>query len=126
MLHSDSSDLPQTGDLAMPGDVQIGSNTPGSHPSSKTRPVHHDEWSAPSATGYRVSDHLVNEPVPGKPFKVIIMGAGAAGIDFLHHAPTALADLDVEIVCYDKNTDIGGTVSCNAFSVLPVLPILCL
>ncbi len=97
------------GYMGLPEDLKIGSNTPGPHPASKTRPVHYDEWSAPSASGYCVSKHLVGEPPPGKPFKVIMMGAGAAGIDFLHHAPSALADLDVEIVCYDKNADVGGT-----------------
>lgn len=37
------------------------------------------------------------------------MGAGAAGIDFLHFAPAALKDLNIEIVVYEKNADVGGT-----------------
>lgn len=37
------------------------------------------------------------------------MGAGAAGIDFLHHAPKALTGLNVQIKCFEKNADVGGT-----------------
>ncbi|OOF92101.1 hypothetical protein ASPCADRAFT_153419 [Aspergillus carbonarius ITEM 5010] len=89
--------------------LRLGSNTPGPHPSSQTRPVHRPEWDKPSDRGYVVSDHLINEPSPGKSFKIIMLGAGAAGIDFLHYAPSAFAGLDVEIACYEKNADIGGT-----------------
>ena len=41
--------------------------------------------------------------------KVLVVGAGAAGIDFLHHATRSLEDLNVEIKCFDKNPDVGGT-----------------
>ncbi|RAL00166.1 flavin-containing monooxygenase [Aspergillus ibericus CBS 121593] len=91
------------------GHLRLGSNTPGPHPSSQARPVHRPEWDRPSDRGYTVSNHLINEPPPEKPFKIIMLGAGAAGIDFLHHAPSAFAGLGVEIVCYEKNADIGGT-----------------
>lgn len=87
----------------------IGSNTPGVHPSSKARPVHYEEWSTPSARGYSISDHMINEPPPNKPLRVIMIGAGAAGIDFLHHVPIALKGLDIDVACYEKNNDIGGT-----------------
>ncbi|PWY75017.1 dimethylaniline monooxygenase [Aspergillus heteromorphus CBS 117.55] len=91
------------------GHLRLGSNTPGPHPSSTTRPVHHPEWDEPSDRGYIVPDNLINEPPSNKPFRIIMMGAGAAGIDFLHYAPSALAGLGVDIVCYEKNADIGGT-----------------
>lgn len=88
----------------------LGSNTPGPHPASITRPIHHPEWDQPSASGYRVSKHVIGEPVPRcDPFKVLIIGAGASGIDFLHHAKTALSGLNVELRCVDKNSDVGGT-----------------
>ncbi|KAE8353937.1 dimethylaniline monooxygenase [Aspergillus coremiiformis] len=90
----------------------VGSNRPGPHPASKDRPVNFPEWDQPSSNGYRVTSHVIGEPWPGrqgKAFKVIMMGAGAAGIDFLHHAPQALADLNVEIKCFEKNADVGGT-----------------
>ncbi|OAP54334.1 hypothetical protein AYL99_11435 [Fonsecaea erecta] len=86
----------------------IGSNTPGPHPSSETRPVNYEEWNRPGQTGYVVSPHLIGEPRQGR-FKIVVIGAGAAGIDFLHHAPKALAGLDVDIICYEKNADVGGT-----------------
>lgn len=91
--------------------IQLGSNTPGVHPASIERPIHYAEWDQATQRSYRVSDHMINEPPPKKPFKIIMMGAGAAGIDFLHHAPEAFKDLDVEIKCYDKNPAVGGTVS---------------
>lgn len=92
-------------------DFSIGSNTPGEHPAANVRPVTYPEWSEPTSSGYRVSTHTIGEQWPGreKPFKVIMMGAGAAGIDFLHHAPSALADLNIEIKCFEKNADVGGT-----------------
>ncbi|OAP57927.1 hypothetical protein AYL99_08665 [Fonsecaea erecta] len=94
----------------LPGDITIGSNTPGPHPSSVERPVHYADWDKPGPTGYVVSDHMINEVPVSKPtFKILIIGAGAAGIDFLHYAPKLLAGLGVNIVCYDKNSDIGGT-----------------
>ncbi|KAE8403645.1 FAD/NAD(P)-binding domain-containing protein [Aspergillus pseudonomiae] len=90
----------------------LGSNRPGPHPASQDRPVNFPEWGQPSASGYRVSGHIIGEPWPGrqgKAFKVIMMGAGPAGIDFLHHARKALEDLNVEIKCFEKNADVGGT-----------------
>lgn len=94
----------------LPGDLKIGQNTPGPHPASEKRPVQYPEWKTPGPSGYVVSDHLINEPSPEQSrFRIIMMGAGAAGIDFLHHAPTALQGLDVDIVCYDKNPEVGGT-----------------
>lgn len=96
--------------LGLPGDITIGSNTRGTHPASVERPVQHPEWDAPGSTGYVVSHHLINEPPPTNPrFKILMIGAGAAGIDFLHHAPRHLEGLGVDITCYDKNHDIGGT-----------------
>ena len=96
--------------FGLPGDITIGSNTPGAHPASIERPVQHPEWDTPGATGYVVSHHLINEPPPINPrFKILVIGAGAAGIDFLHHAPRHLQGLGVEYACYDKNSDIGGT-----------------
>ncbi|KNG86137.1 dimethylaniline monooxygenase [Aspergillus nomiae NRRL 13137] len=94
----------------LPGNITIGSNSPGIHPASEKRPVHYPEWDRPSSTGYVVSNHLINEPPPGQPsFRIIVIGAGAAGIDFLHHAPRDLAGLNIEFAVYDKNPEIGGT-----------------
>lgn len=93
----------------LPGDITIGSNSQGAHPSSVERPVQRPEWNKAGNTGYIVSQHMINEPPIGKRFKIMMMGAGAAGIDFLHYATRELKALDMEIVCYDKNPEIGGT-----------------
>lgn len=93
----------------LPPDLKIGSNKAGSKPASAERPVHYGEWDVASNSGYVVGDNMINEPPPGKPFKIAFIGAGAAGIDFLHHAPSVLQGLGVEIVCYDKNENVGGT-----------------
>lgn len=95
--------------FGIPGDLQLGGNSRGPHPSSVERPVHHPEWDIPSHRGYVPPRTMINEPLPGKPFKIIFLGAGAAGIDFLHWAPKALRDLNVTIECYEKNSDVGGT-----------------
>lgn len=90
--------------------VQIGSNRPGPHPSSTGRPVDYPDWHQPTETGYTITSNLLGEPFrQSEPFKVVMMGAGAAGIDFLHHATRSLEDLNVEIKCFDKNPDVGGT-----------------
>lgn len=109
MGHQGQETSTGNGLTGLPEDLCLGSNTPGEHPASINRPISFPEWSKPSASGYRISEHMINEPPPNRPFKIVMMGAGAAGIDFLHHAPTALAGLNVEIVCYDKNEDVGGT-----------------
>jgi len=111
MAHQSSSIAPNEVFLAngLPGDMRIGSNSQGPHPASIERPVQHPEWDKPSRGGYVVSNHMINEPPPNKPFRIIVMGAGAAGIDFLHFAPSAFSGLGVEYVCYDKNSDVGGT-----------------
>ncbi|KAK2799965.1 hypothetical protein FQN51_006394 [Onygenales sp. PD_10] len=88
----------------------LGSNNPNiSHPASTTRPMFSDEWPITSPSGYTVSDHMINEPPPSKAFKIAMIGAGAAGIDFLHHATHEFKGTDVEYVCFEKNHDVGGT-----------------
>jgi cation diffusion facilitator CzcD-associated flavoprotein CzcO len=91
-----------------PENLVIGSNTPGSHPASTTRPAYHPSYDAVSERGYRINELLINE-IPREPFKVVVIGAGAAGIDFLHHARQTLPQLNVEFECFEKNADIGGT-----------------
>jgi len=58
-----------------------------------------------NSRGYQV----LEEPLGTKRrLKVIILGAGASGIDFFKNAEERLEN--VEIQCYEKNSDIGGTV----------------
>lgn len=106
----------------IPEDLPIGSNTLGTHPASTNRPVVWPEWSEPTASGYRIGNTLVGEPhhpvdqEAPRPYKVIMIGCGAAGIDFLHHCFTEKllermvpGGKDVEVVAYDKNPQPGGT-----------------
>lgn len=99
----------------LPATLRIGSNTIGPHPASRTRPAHHAKWSEPSSkgTGYRVSSHMIHEPPEERPkFKVLVLGAGAAGIDFLHHIKAGALDGlhgGVEVLCIEKNSEVGGT-----------------
>lgn len=91
----------------------LGSNNPDiEHPASVDRPMFCPEWPVVSPNGYRISDNMINEPFPEqKPFRIVMVGAGASGIDFLHHAIQAFKkdDPDVEFVVYEKNHDVGGT-----------------
>ena len=56
-----------------------------------------------------ISPALVPIRIPTRRIKVIVLGAGASGIDFFKNAEERLEN--VEIQCYEKNGDIGGTVS---------------
>lgn len=42
-----------------------------------------------------------------RPLKVITIGAGISAINFAHEVSTS--DLDIELICYEKNPEIGGT-----------------
>jgi hypothetical protein len=54
--------------------------------------------------GYRIRE----EPYGTKrKLKVILMGAGASTLNFLKKAEEEMQNLD--IVCYEKNSDVGGT-----------------
>lgn len=55
-------------------------------------------------TGYRIRE----EPYGTKrKIRVVLMGAGASSLNFFKKAEEEMQDL--EIVCYEKNKDIGGT-----------------
>jgi cation diffusion facilitator CzcD-associated flavoprotein CzcO len=90
-----------------------GSNDPNiPHPSSSTRPIVCKTWpTTDEETGYEISHHVIGEPFPNAtaPFKIIMIGAGAAGIDFIHHAKRTFKDEDVTFHVYEKNADVGGT-----------------
>lgn len=43
----------------------------------------------------------------GRKLRVIVIGAGASALNFAHDVDTS--PLDVELVCYEKNPEIGGT-----------------
>ncbi|EKG15124.1 Flavin-containing monooxygenase-like protein [Macrophomina phaseolina MS6] len=60
--------------------------------------------------GYRI----LEQPMGTKrPVKVILMGAGASSLNFFKKAEEELEK--VEMVCYEKNSDIGGTWLVNRY-----------
>lgn len=88
----------------------LGSNDPSiPHPASIHRPAYVPAWgSLKTPSGYQIPDLMINEPPP-RPFHVIMIGAGAAGIDFIHHALQTLPQLSITFHVYEKNSDVGGT-----------------
>ncbi|KAI3572456.1 putative monooxygenase [Fusarium oxysporum f. sp. albedinis] len=58
----------------------------------------------PSQPPYVLEEHPLNEP---RPLRVIVVGAGAAGINFAYAAQKYLRN--VNLIIYEKNTAIGGT-----------------
>jgi cation diffusion facilitator CzcD-associated flavoprotein CzcO len=80
--------------------------TNGNHPShSFSTP--HDGHPPPLADskGYTI----IEEPYGTKrPLRVILMGAGASAINFLHHLG-GLSKHNLSVICYEKNDGVGGT-----------------
>jgi hypothetical protein len=76
-------------------------------PSDQYRPI--GDWDGAPApdtddTGYRIRE----EPYGTKrKVKVVIMGAGASSLNFFKKAEEEMENM--EIMCYEKNNDIGGT-----------------
>ena len=61
-------------------------------------------WPEKNDAGYRIKE----EPMGTKrKLKVVVLGAGVSGINFTKVAQDKLEN--VEVVCYEKNDDIGGT-----------------
>jgi hypothetical protein len=64
--------------------------------------------------GYRVKEQPMGTK---RRIKVILMGAGASSLNFFKQAEEEMDNLD--IVCYEKNKDIGGTWLENRFETHP-------
>lgn len=61
-------------------------------------------WPNANNSGYQINE----QPLGTKQSKkIILLGAGASGINFLKTAQERLEN--VEVVCYEKNSNIGGT-----------------
>lgn len=54
--------------------------------------------------GYKIREQPMGTK---KKLKVILMGAGASSLNFFKKAEEEMENLD--IVCYEKNHDVGGT-----------------
>jgi cation diffusion facilitator CzcD-associated flavoprotein CzcO len=66
---------------------------------------HENSWyNGRDFDGYRITEQLLYER---RKIRVIVVGAGATGLQFAYKAERALKDVDLQI--YEKNNDIGGT-----------------
>lgn len=68
------------------------------------------EWPRQNERGYKIQEELYGTE---KPIRVIHIGAGVAGICLAKFLPETLNN--ASLVCYDKNSDIGGTWLENAY-----------
>lgn len=57
-----------------------------------------------SATSYEILDQPSRST---RRLRVVTIGAGASAINFAHDVDTS--SLDIDLTCYDKNPEIGGT-----------------
>ena len=65
---------------------------------------HENEWYRQSFDGYTVKE----QPLYTKrPLRMIVIGAGAAGLEIAYKAERQLEDISLQI--YEKNSDVGGT-----------------
>lgn len=67
--------------------------------------AHENDWySFKSFDGYRVSEQPLFRR---RQIRVIVVGAGACGLQFAYKAEKLLKNVDLQI--YEKNHDVGGT-----------------
>jgi cation diffusion facilitator CzcD-associated flavoprotein CzcO len=79
-----------------------GAPDPGTIPESDA--PHLNEWYNRDFNGYRISEHPLFEK---RRLRVVVVGAGAAGLQLAYKAERLLENIDLQI--YEKNSDIGGT-----------------
>ena len=65
---------------------------------------HENEWYRQDFGGYRISQTPL---YTRRPVRLICVGAGASGLQTAHKAELFLKGVDV--VIYEKNSDLGGT-----------------
>ena len=91
-----------------PSDQRSQSQANGSSAPSSTTQFWtvHDGQPAPETdeAGYRIREQ---EYGTKRQIRVVVMGAGASTLNFLKKAEEQLEKVD--IVCYEKNNDVGGT-----------------
>ncbi|CAK7206931.1 hypothetical protein SEUCBS139899_009738 [Sporothrix eucalyptigena] len=61
-------------------------------------------WKSTDDNGYQIHEQVMGTK---RQMKIVILGAGASGINFLKLAQDQLED--VELVCLEKNPEVGGT-----------------
>ena len=71
---------------------------------ANTKETHENEWYRQSFDGYAIKE----QPLYTKrPLRMIVIGAGAAGLEIAYKAEQQLENVSVQI--YEKNNDVGGT-----------------
>ncbi|KEF56739.1 uncharacterized protein A1O9_06929 [Exophiala aquamarina CBS 119918] len=78
-------------------------------PPSKERPAIYG-WENTSSSGYKIDE------VPSglkRPLRVVVVGAGAAGINFAKFAQDRLENVNLTV--YDRNKEVGGTWTENVY-----------
>ncbi|PGH32435.1 hypothetical protein GX50_04800 [[Emmonsia] crescens] len=71
-----STHATETGNSSDAKRLVLGSNNPNiEHPASINRPMFSEDWEITSSSGCQISDHMMNEPPPSKPFQIIMIGA---------------------------------------------------
>lgn len=84
-------------------DVELGVG-PGLESLPESHKQHENEWYNQDFDGYRINE------VPAytrRPIRVICVGAGATGLQFIHKARHFLRNVAIQV--YEKNSEIGGT-----------------
>ena len=61
-------------------------------------------WPIENEQGYRINETPMGTR---RPLRIIVLGAGASGINFVKKAQDDLEN--IEVVCYEKNAEVGGT-----------------
>lgn len=61
-------------------------------------------WPKQSEGGYQIKETPMGTK---RSFKIVVLGAGASGINFTKISRERLQN--VEVVCYEKNEEVGGT-----------------
>lgn len=73
-------------------------------------PVHKTNGHLANGTSRSVKEQYKILETPSRAnrrLKVITIGAGASALNFAHEV--SISDLDIDLVCYEKNPEIGGT-----------------
>ena len=61
-----------------------------------------------ASMGRRVPYEIIDEPSRSRrKIRIIVIGAGASALNFAHDIDQST--LDIELVLYDKNPEVGGT-----------------
>lgn len=79
-----------------------GAPDPGAIPESNAQ--HLNRWYNQDFNGYRISEQPLFEK---RRLRVVVVGAGAAGLQIAYKAERLLENVDLQI--YEKNSDVGGT-----------------